>query len=37
VLLYGCELLINRVGQKSGALSLAAFLASVGIALRFAV
>ena len=37
VLLYGCELLINRVGQKSGPLSLAAFLASVGIALRFAV
>ena len=38
VLLYGCELLINRVGMKSGgSLSLAAFLASSGVALRFAV
>ena len=34
VLLYGSELLINRVGQKSGPLSLAAFVASFGITAR---
>jgi UDP-GlcNAc:undecaprenyl-phosphate GlcNAc-1-phosphate transferase len=38
VLLYGCELLINRAGSASGGpLSLAAFLAAVGVTLRFAV
>lgn len=37
VLLYGCELLINRAGTASGGtLSLAAFLAAIGITLRFA-
>lgn len=38
VLLYGCELLINRAGSASGgSLSLAAFLAAIGVTLRFAV
>lgn len=38
ILLYGCELLINRAGSGSGGpLSLAAFLAAVGVTLRFAV
>jgi UDP-GlcNAc:undecaprenyl-phosphate/decaprenyl-phosphate GlcNAc-1-phosphate transferase len=38
ILLYGCELLINRAGSGSGgSLSLAAFLAALGVTLRFAV
>ena len=38
ILLYGCELIINRAGSGSGgSLSLAAFLAAVGVTLRFAV
>ncbi len=38
VLLYGCELLINRAGSRSGgSLPVAAFLAAIGVTLRFAV